>query len=69
MTLHYSFRNNYKKRNIQIIKNRFLGNISLGTFFANKRNMECVMTEDTFIKSISALSKVEFEHRCITFFV
>ena len=27
-------------------------------------NMECVETEDTFIKSISALSKVEFEHRC-----
>ncbi len=26
--------------------------------------MECVKTEDTFIKSISALSKVEFEHRC-----
>ena len=26
--------------------------------------MECVETEDTFIKSISALSKVEFEHRC-----
>ncbi len=27
-------------------------------------NMECVETEDTFIRSISALSKVEFEHRC-----
>ncbi len=26
--------------------------------------MECVETEDTFIRSISALSKVEFEHRC-----
>jgi uncharacterized circularly permuted ATP-grasp superfamily protein/uncharacterized alpha-E superfamily protein len=26
--------------------------------------MNCIETEDTFIKSISALSKVEFEHRC-----
>ncbi len=26
--------------------------------------MECVVTEDFFIKSISAMSKVEFEHRC-----
>ena len=26
--------------------------------------MECVETEDFFIKSISAMSKVEFEHRC-----
>ena len=27
--------------------------------------MECVETEDFFIKSISAMSKVEFEHRCM----
>ena len=36
----------------------------MAQFLHSKECMKCVETEDTFIKSISSLSNVEFEHRC-----